>query len=232
MTMAHEELKALYEIDRQHSDTPGQYWDLKTCNGEWVDAHEPAFVSTIEYRRKPDAPVWTKSPKDQWHENIENYVDIVQAEDARKWRDLVREYDETNEARAMTSMFDAFKKLTSKNSTPQLIQGYTAEQWQTIIDGKFLCEFSDREDFTDRIIHELDSIGDHVFRSNECGWTYCRPLRTKGVRQPWFGGECPVNGHALVSYTLRDGHKEQAEARMLLWGNTGAPWNVTEFIEL
>ena len=208
--MAHEELKALYEIDKQHSDKPGQYWELKTCNGKWVDAHEPAFVRTIEYRRKPDAPVW---PDDK--------------EDARKWRELMKQIEDSRNSINNSSC------CYVEPEKPDLIQGYTREQWQRIIDEGFLCELSDDELFNPetRLIDHLSSFDgneDRHFKDfSGLYFTHCRPLRIKGVRQPWFGGaECPVDKMTYVVATYKTGTSELQYAGCQHWPN------VTEFIEL
>jgi len=82
------------------------------------------------------------------------------------------------------------EQMNKKQTT--LIQDYTDEQWQTIIDGNFLCEFSDENEFETCTIGYLMYMGDlsHKERFNNGGeyFMHCRPLRTKGVRQPWFGG--------------------------------------------
>lgn len=218
--MAHEELKALYEIDKQHSVTPYQYWEFKhiSVSGDWVNCFfEPAFHAGTEYRRKPGAPVWPVSDD---------------AEDARKWRELDEYLPTALNANAVMG------KITElKSGKPPLIQGYTAEQWQAIIDGKFLCEFSDdggNEDHSVRIsvLRELCPERFPFYSGFGSKWKYCRPLRIKGVRQPWFGGECPVDPNARVSYVLRDGYKDQTEAGRIRWEHKAVMSGIVEFIEL
>lgn len=208
--MAHEELKALYEIDKQHSDKPWEFWEADYGAGWENQLHKPFWWETVPYRRNPDAPVW---PDDK--------------EDARKWREL--------EAYLPTSMnSQAVVEKISQLRSPALIQGHTAEQWQTIRDGGFLCEFSD-VDFSlasgPFIIGRLDEIKPwkekRSFTGLSVGFMYCRPLRTKGVRQPWFGGACPVDGKAMV--LVKSGYGPdwfKFSASTVTWGA------VTEFIEL
>lgn len=208
--MAHEELKALYEIDKQHSDTPWKYWEFNDL-GKWVDRRtRPMWLKYCEYRRKPDAPVWDDDK-----------------EDARKWRELEAFYQGNG------IMATAKKFLEIIEPKPALIQGYTAEQWQTIIGGEFLCEFSD-VDFSltsgPFIIGRLDEIKPwkekRSFTGLSVGFVYCRPLRTKGVRQPWFGGDRPVSERAKVHCSCKDGRTLTYLARSIDWSV------VTEFIEL
>lgn len=93
--------------------------------------------------------------------------------------------------------------LTEKG--PELIQGYTAEQWQEIIDGGYLCEFSFSTDF-DRVYSSLlsdhghdEHEGTHYFhpvndKTND--FQYCRPAQIKGVMRPIFVE--PVGGDAAA----------------------------------
>ena len=82
-------------------------------------------------------------------------------------------------------------KLCASTVPPRgepLIQGYTAEQWQEIIDGGYLCEFrsSIKEGWfldTLRNVHEENG----VFESgNYSDWPICRPAQLKGVMRPIF----------------------------------------------
>lgn len=207
--MAHEELKAQYEIDKQYSDNPGQYWEFKTCYEKWIDAYNPRFLDNVEYRRKPDAPVWTDDK-----------------EDARKWRELVELASESGGI-----SFEKFKEIRDGKKVEELIQGYTSEQWQTIIDGKFLCEFSsDKNNWygISTLTHfALRKESDSIFTPKDgVTWRYCRPLRTKGVRQPWFGGECPVNENAYVYAKYDSDLDSTGRAIDINWRK------VIEFIEL
>lgn len=57
--------RLLYAEDCKHSETPGIYWQCKipNCGDSWGDfrGHEsPGWLDNIDYRRKPDAPVWRK----------------------------------------------------------------------------------------------------------------------------------------------------------------------------
>lgn len=222
--MAYEELKALYEIDKQHSDTPWEFWELRLTRGPRQDvwdacSHEPRWppAPKFEYRRKPDAPVWPSSDD---------------AEDARKWRELEAFYQSNG-------IMDTAKKfLEIIEPKPALIQGYTAEQWQTIIDGKFLCEFADYNFPKSPIISALHSRKDSGFcfedEDGEKGAVFknCRPLRTKGVRQPWFGGGCPVSPQAKVIVKFSDGSDRVNCAGNFVWGNLELSAQIVEFIEL
>lgn len=199
--MAHEELKALYEIDKQNSDDPGKYWEFRAPSNFWVACCAPAFLSEVEYRRKPGAPVWP----------VNN-----DAEDARKWRELEAFYHGNG-------IMDAAKKfLEIIEPKPALIQGYTAEQWQAIIDGEFLCEFKNSEDEECVIINFLESFDE----ADSGEYQFFRPLRTKGVRQPWFGGERPINEGAHVHCSYKNGLTSTGFAGYVDWRI------VVEFIEL
>lgn len=216
--MAHEELKALYETDKQHSDTPWEYWEFKSINGDWIGCYDPGFYADIEYRRNPDAPVW---PDDK--------------EDARKWRKLKGKLDSYSHPIGYKEIFDAYVEAITPEL--ELIQGYTAEQWQMIIDGKFLCEFADYNFPESPIVSALHSRKDSGFcceaEDGEEGAVFknCRPLRIKGVRQPWFGGECPVEGKVVAK--CEDGEVILGQPAKHMWKNDGTFKKViVEFIEL
>lgn len=213
--MAHEELKKLYEIDEQHSDTPWEWWEFLD-GGSWSSLGcAPGWFEADDYRRKPDAPVW---PDDK--------------EDARKWRELDKHFEDA-EKEDHRAFHWKFLDIKYGKAEPQLIQGYTAEQWQVIIDGKFLCEFSDIEGFGDNpLIQTLKEID--PFRSRSClTWNFCRPLRIKGVRQPWFGGERPVALGAKVVVTSRAGVVECCQADDVGWQHKpDHQLDIVEFIEL
>jgi hypothetical protein len=85
------------------------------------------------------------------------------------------------------------------DSQPDLIQGYTAEQWQEIIDGGYLCEFrNSTEDgwFIDtlRTVHHEHKM----FESgNYSDWKYCRPAQIKGVMRPIWVEPVDENGRFI-----------------------------------
>lgn len=206
--MAHEDLKKLYEIDKQNSDDPYQYWEFEGTLGGWFTCPcPPAFYPDTEYRRKPGAPVWPVSDD---------------AEDARKWRELEAFYQGND------IMKTARKFLEIIEPKLALIEGHTADQWQAIIEGGFLCQFSGTTDFSNSgaaALMRFDPSDEAPFWVGQIGWRYCRPLRLKGHRQPWFGGECPVACDAQVYVKYKNGPRHTVAAKVA-WEN------VTEFIEL
>lgn len=88
---------------------------------------------------------------------------------------------------------------------PALIQGYTAEQWQEIIDGGYLCEFSMNGNFTRCPVYctlqEFDSGGGSAsFLPHPAKgiFAYCRPAQLKGVIRPiWVK---PTSQHATCIF--------------------------------
>lgn len=71
-----------------------------------------------------------------------------------------------------------------------LIQGYTAEQWQEIISGGYLCEFSDDDNFNEERggivkISEIYATG-CISTKNRVDHRFCRPAQIKGVMRPIF----------------------------------------------
>jgi hypothetical protein len=93
-----------------------------------------------------------------------------------------------------------------------LIQGYTKEQWQEIIDGEYLCEFSNNTAFTfcEGEIGKLQSftggspsdgfvrVGTYISKQ------YCRPSQHKGVMRPIFIE--PMDKDATCHFFTKDGN--------------------------
>jgi len=76
-------------------------------------------------------------------------------------------------------------ELKWEHHEPELIQGYTAEQWQVIIDGGYLCEFSDRLKFQASWFNVLASRdGDSFEDCDGDVMSHCRPAQIKGVLRP------------------------------------------------
>lgn len=124
-----------------------------------------------------------------------------------------------------------------KPKEPELIQGYTAEQWLQIIDGKFLCEFSDRMDDSGWVVGPLTGFDfshpqPFEYYGGSGNWRCCRPLRAKGVKQPWFGGEKPVGSDAVVAVYLRDGTTASGDVGGLRWEHIPERDDIIAFIEL
>jgi len=89
------------------------------------------------------------------------------------------------EARKAISEADA-KQAEQEN----LIDGYTREQWQRIIDGKYLCEFWDTERFVSPIFSLLGSVIKKPLpfvRNQGMPYKHCRPAQLYGTRHPCFG---------------------------------------------
>jgi hypothetical protein len=73
---------------------------------------------------------------------------------------------------------------------PEKIQGYTAEQWQEIIGGGYLCEFYNTIDNREYIHREAmrtfrnGDVSTTFVSKDGRNWTYCRPAQIKGVMRP------------------------------------------------
>lgn len=96
-------------------------------------------------------------------------------------------------ARLLIEIFEIAKNTSVKTVSAGLeeekIQGYTAEQWQEIIDGGYLCEFSFDENFGDTLVSTLESHDEpngRFFEKDRGSWTMCRPAQIKGVMRPIF----------------------------------------------
>ena len=83
---------------------------------------------------------------------------------------------------------------------PQKIQGYTAEQWQEIIDGGYLCEFAMTASFFEPYLQTLDAVTDKQFCSDKEGGIFaltCRPAQLKGVMRPIFVEPSSVGAYCV-----------------------------------
>ena len=79
-----------------------------------------------------------------------------------------------------------------KEKEPELIQDYTAEQWQEIKDGEYLCEFTYSNDVDGMprfgLLNKFEddpSATEDVFQDDAGEWhDKCRPAQIKGVLRP------------------------------------------------
>lgn len=126
-----------------------------------------------------------------------------------------------------------------KKDQDKLICGYTKEQWDHIIDGGFICEFSDWPDF--RGGGRLGLLGQIrnsetalIFRINGkiAFWKYCRPAQIKGVMKPWFGGECPVDGASRVMVRYNGGGVSFSSGGCYDWCHNYESSNIVAYMEI
>lgn len=127
-----------------------------------------------------------------------------------------------------------------KRVEPALLQGHTMEQWEFIREQEFDCEFSQTEDFAVAVIDKLvcatleANYRRTPFITGSSLYAFCRPRRAKGVKQPWFGGECPVDENAECAFYRRDGKKGTAYVTDIDWAHR--EWltdnDIIAFIEL
>lgn len=98
-------------------------------------------------------------------------------------------------------------ELQKHISKPELIQGYTAEQWQEIIDGGYLCEYSQDGEkwyFTKAELGSLDLSRGNMFGRIEIGsFAFCRPAQIKGVLRPIFVE--PIDKTSMCAFFSKDG---------------------------
>jgi hypothetical protein len=95
---------------------------------------------------------------------------------------------------------------------PELIQGYTAEQWQEIIDGGYLCEVSQFKDFASFHMSAIEELRKHtthnfviprLINSANC-YSRCRPAQIKGVLRPiWVE---PVDDGRMCAFFDKGGY--------------------------
>lgn len=69
----------------------------------------------------------------------------------------------------------------AEKKEPELIQGYTAEQWQEIIDGGYLCEFEGSGNESIGFLEEIKGGGYPFQQIDGSDWTNCRPAQIKGA---------------------------------------------------
>ena len=92
----------------------------------------------------------------------------------------------------------------------QKIQGYTSEQWQEIIDGGYLCEFSENGiDFDGSRVAELakyrnTNTGLWFYPPLYLGFKFCRPAQLQGVMRPIFVE--PGDIDAMCTFFNEDGY--------------------------
>lgn len=133
-------------------------------------------------------------------------------------------------------------KMCASTQPPQgqpLIQGYTAEQWQEIIDGGYSCEFRHIGSEPWRIM-KLGGIfcqetEDYIFKDISAeSWAYCRPAQIKGVMRPIFVEPVDdpycvffdVDGKALHTGMMRFAFRKENP------GYVGDVAKATKYIEL
>ena len=67
-----------------------------------------------------------------------------------------------------------------------------------------LCHFWDYED--SKFIGKFNGMSDGFYNNERGdGWKHCAPYIAKATKQKWNGGECPVDGDALVTYEVQSG---------------------------
>lgn len=133
-------------------------------------------------------------------------------------------YEEAETLSLRLTLFSKMAKPVTHRSKPELelLQGYTLEQWRTVIDGGYLCQFRGGKATpwtlgTLRTASSPSAFGVFVCYKG-AHWLYCRPAQIPGVLRPWFGGDCPVSGNTVVIAKLQDGSVLAQAANTLGWG--------------
>ena len=107
----------------------------------------------------------------------------------------------------MKRYLDFMVNQFSESVDPQKIQGYTAEQWQEIIDGGYLCQVRDAEirPWVPSELVSIDGKPKMEFIDN-CGdgWKFCRPAQLKGAMRPIFVE--PVDKEADCVFFAEEGN--------------------------
>ena len=93
-------------------------------------------------------------------------------------------------ARLLIEIFEIAKNASVKTVSAGLedkIQGYTAEQWQEIIDGGYLCEVADDEgEWYEGMIKVVGLNEGGGVHGKQGHYELCRPAQIKGVMRPIF----------------------------------------------
>ena len=67
-------------------------------------------------------------------------------------------------------------------------------------------------------------------------WRFCVPIvDRKGIKRPWFGGECPVDGDTKVMLYFRDGTFSMGDwctAEDYIWEHRNSDGDIMAYIEL
>lgn len=142
----------------------------------------------------------------------------------------------------MIAELDKFKargRTVYIESPPQKIQGYTAEQWQEIIDGGYLCEFANNSKFDHNCLNDgytahygfLDEIADEYHKFHDINKNYrvfCRPAQIKRVMRPIF---VSPESRESVCHFLRDGEVIES-GQWPLASIEAIKYGATEYIEV
>lgn len=135
----------------------------------------------------------------------DNYI-VVKMEEIKESESIVIPFVlQSNSEKAHHIIYARKINIIDKSTKkePELIQGYTAEQWQEIIAGKYLCEFSDDKNYNkhNSYYDVLDGLRDkrgfhtgmieerNLFVSKRhliLDFKYCRPSQLKGILRPIF----------------------------------------------
>lgn len=125
-------------------------------------------------------PSWTDPKKEEvMSEKKEPYVEFAEA--------IIKGFSDIHDT--MIRELDEFKNKNRRvciEPPSELIQGYTEEQWQEIIDGGYVVEIGDRDGFDGGLILNLLDKDDLPLIID--GRMRCRPAKLKGVIRPIFVG--------------------------------------------
>lgn len=121
---------------------------------------------------------------------------------------------------------------------PELIQGYTAEQWQEIIDGGYLCEFKDStfDWIKPKMKLKLFMPKERCKFNTEnlTNYPFCRPAQIKGVLRPIFVE--PVDKSSMCIFFCKDGYplnEIRSRAAYSIYLHRGSAFkDATKYIEV
>jgi len=122
--------------------------------------------------------------------------------------------------------------------------GLTIEQWQRIIDEKYLVGASDKSIGVARQVKMItiynlielktDINEDYPFvASANISWKYAAIPDIIGIRKPHFGGACPTKHEGRIVYKMKSGNWGDAESSAdLFWKQECDNNDILEYIEL
>lgn len=98
-----------------------------------------------------------------------------------------------------------------------------------------LCWFWDSADRDPekRPIGTFEGMAGGLFKAQTgTRWMNCAPYIAKGTRQPWSGGDCPVDKDALVVFEMRYGGIDIRKVGDVQWRHKGSGGNIIAYWEL
>lgn len=178
--------------------------DVREAMHKTLSVNACAFVNIVPENFNPHGEEVVMYSRDRAERLLKEYIkpNVISFVDDERVKHIIASIIEAVKEECCSgdgtpvSMNDLWGAAEDNFKQPQKIQGYTAEQWQEIIDGGYLCEFSVGDSYQQSFYACLESA--HLdtktsqrnvyFMSEVNGndYFYCRPAQIKGVMRPIF----------------------------------------------